>query len=113
MDFLRYTCTVFITNTSNIMSAGITIQNSNTVDTRSFRVVISRTEENDGYMANIPSLNSCFAFGDTVEEAMSNLNEALEGTLEAMIARGWPIPDESKNMEMTITVPLAKSLSVA
>jgi predicted RNase H-like HicB family nuclease len=44
---------------------------------------------------------------------MSNLNEALEGTLEAMIARGWPIPDESKNMEMTITVPLVKSLSVA
>ena len=88
------------------MAAGITIQNTNTVKTRSFRVVISRTEENDSYMSNIPSLNTCFAFGGTVEEAMSNLHEALEGTLEIMIEDGVSIPDDSKNMEMMITIPL-------
>lgn len=92
---------------------GLTIQNKMNVSTRTFRVVISRTEEDDGYMADIPSLNRCFAFGDTVEEAMANLHEALEGILETMIEHGWPIPDDSKIMEMTITVPLHKSLELA
>jgi predicted RNase H-like HicB family nuclease len=95
------------------MATGQTIQNSLNVQTRSFRVVISRTEEDDGYIADIPSLDTCFAFGDTVEEAMANLQEALEGTLETMIEHGWPIPDESKNMEMTITIPLPSSLALA
>jgi predicted RNase H-like HicB family nuclease len=43
------------------------IPNKLVLNTRSFGVVISRTEENDGYIANIPSLNTCFAFGDTIE----------------------------------------------
>ena len=95
------------------MNTGVTIQNTNNVYTRTFRVVIKRTEEDDCYMADIPSLNTCFAFGDTVEEAMANLQEALEGTLETMVEHGWPIPDDSKNMEMTITLPIPQSLALA
>lgn len=92
---------------------GVTIQNNLQVSSRTFRVIINRTEEDDGYIANIPSLNTCFAFGDTVEEAMTNLHEALEGTLEVMIEDGMHIPDDSKAMEMTITVPLHQSLQLA
>lgn len=80
---------------------------------RSFRVVIKRTNEDDGYIADIPSLNTCFAFCDTVEEAMTNLQEALEGTLEVMQEQGWPIPDDSKSMEMMISVSMAENLQVA
>jgi antitoxin HicB len=94
-------------------STGIVIQNSQSVLNRTFRVVISRTPEDDGYIANIPSLEYCMAFGDTVEEAMSNLHEALEGTLETMVEHGWHIPDESQNMEAIITKSLPNSLSVA
>lgn len=93
-------------------ATGIQIQNSQNILNRTFRVVISRTEENDCYIANIPSLNTCFAFGDTVEEAMANLHEALEGTLETMIAHGWDIPNDNNIMEATLTVPLPQSLSV-
>ena len=92
---------------------GVVIQNSQNILNRSFRVVISRTEEDDGYMADIPSLNSCMAFGDTVEEAIANLREALEGTIEPMEAHGLPIPDESKNLEMTITMHIGKPLVFA
>ena len=93
------------------MNTGVTIQNTNNVHTRTFRVVIKRTEEDDCYMADIPSLNTCFAFGDTVEEAMANLQEALEGTLEVMKEDGMPIPDDSKIMEMIITVPFESVLA--
>ena len=93
------------------MNTGVTIQNSSNVHIRTFRVVIKRTDEDDGYMADIPSLNTCFAFGDTVEEAMANLQEALEGTLEVMKEDGMPIPDDSKIMEMTISVPFESVLA--
>jgi predicted RNase H-like HicB family nuclease len=87
--------------------------NINSVNNRTFRVVITRSQENDCYIANIPSLTYCMAHGDTVEEAMANLQEALEGTLEVMMEDNIQIPDDSKNMEMTITVPIKSSLLYA
>ena len=50
-----------------------------------FRVIINKEE--DCYIADIPSLKHCFASGDTIEEAIENLKEALEGTLENMTYR--------------------------
>lgn len=44
-----------------------------------FRVVI--TKEEDCYLVDIPSLKYYFAGGDTIEDAVENLKEALEGTL--------------------------------
>jgi antitoxin HicB len=67
-----------------------------------FRVVI--TKEEDCYIADIPSLKHCFSGGDTIEEAIENLKEALEGTLESMQARNIPIPDDSNIIEMSINV---------
>jgi|GEM_PF-3718938 len=68
-----------------------------------FKVFI--TKEEDCYIANIPTLKHCFAGGDTIEEAIDNLREALEGTLESMKARNIPINDDSNVMEMTLQVP--------
>lgn len=96
------------------MSVQNTVLESNgNVGTRSFRVIIKRTDENDGYIADIPSIHYCFAFGDSPEEALENLREALEGTLEMMIEDGTPIPDDSKTMETIITITNLPSLSVA
>ncbi len=67
-----------------------------------FRAVISKAD--DCYIANIPSLKHCFAGGDTVEEAIENLKEALEGTLESMQARHIPIIDDSGLMELTLNI---------
>lgn len=55
-----------------------------------FKVFI--TKEEDCYIADIPTLKHCFAGGDTIEEAVENLKEALEGTLESMKARNIPFP---------------------
>ena len=67
-----------------------------------FRAVISKEE--DCYMANIPSLKHCFAGGDTIEEAVENLKEALEGTLESMQSRHISIVDDSGLIEFTLNV---------
>ncbi len=68
-----------------------------------FKVFITKAE--DCYIADIPSLKHCFAGGETIEEAIDNLKEALEGTLESMKARNIPIIDDSNVLEVTLQVP--------
>ena len=38
-------------------------------------------EESDGYWAEVPAIPGCVSQGDTFEELLSNLYEAIEGCL--------------------------------
>ena len=67
-----------------------------------FGVIINKEE--DCYITDIPSLKHCFVRGDTIEEAIENLKEALRGTLESMKDRNIPIPDDSNIIELSINV---------
>ncbi len=56
-----------------------------------FTVVLEKDE--DGiYVATVPSLPGCISDGGTVEEAMTNVKEAIQGFIEDMIADGEAIP---------------------
>ena len=46
------------------------------------KVIIHDAEEG-GYWAEVPSLPGCGTQGETIEELLSNLYEAVEGYLEA------------------------------
>lgn len=46
-----------------------------------FRVILEPSEEG-GYTAVVPSLPGCISEGDTVEDAMRNIREAVELYLE-------------------------------
>lgn len=71
---------------------------------RTYRVVISKDTEG-GYIADIPTLKHCISHGETIEEAMQNIKEALEGVLLVMEEEGLPIPDDSNVLEYSISVP--------
>ncbi|MBI2899679.1 MAG: type II toxin-antitoxin system HicB family antitoxin [Planctomycetes bacterium] len=45
------------------------------------KVVLERSEE-DGFTVFVPSLPGCISEGDTVEEALRNIREAIELYLE-------------------------------
>ena len=45
-----------------------------------------------GYIADIPDLNACSAFGDTPEEAVHDVELAKQAWLAAAEATGIPIP---------------------
>lgn len=47
----------------------------------SFNVVLHE-EEDGGYSVSVPALPGCFTQGDTFEEAMRNVQEAIELYLE-------------------------------
>lgn len=42
-------------------------------------------KEDDGYWAEVPALKGCFSQGDTVEEALENIKEAVNGWLNAEV----------------------------
>ena len=48
-----------------------------------------------GYSVIVPSLPGCVTQGDTVEEALANAREAIEGHVAVMLQRGEEILDDS------------------
>ncbi|PLK44292.1 hypothetical protein C0V77_10890 [Emticicia sp. TH156] len=75
---------------------------------RNYKVHITK-QEDGGYMANIPSLQHCFSFGETIEEAIEHVKEALEGVLMVMEEKGLPIPDDNDVIEASITISESSS----
>ncbi|MHC5598152.1 MAG: type II toxin-antitoxin system HicB family antitoxin [Nostoc sp.] len=50
------------------------------------RAIIHPAEEG-GYWAEVPALPGCISEGDTIEEVMANLKDAIEGWLEVANSR--------------------------
>ena len=48
------------------------------------KVVIEEDEEVGGYVVSCPSLPGCFSQGDTIEEALENIKEAVQACLESL-----------------------------
>jgi len=57
-----------------------------------YHINIFYSEEDGGYIADIPDLESCSAFGDTPEEALAEVKRAKEAWLEGARETGKPIP---------------------
>jgi predicted RNase H-like HicB family nuclease len=53
---------------------------------------VFHSDEDDGYIAEIPDLPGCSAFGRTPEEAVGELVIAKHNWMEAAMTEGLPIP---------------------
>ena len=58
-----------------------------------YTVLIEKNED-DGYTVTVPLLPGCISEGDTWDEAIANITEAIEGYLEVMDELKRPIPVE-------------------
>jgi predicted RNase H-like HicB family nuclease len=59
---------------------------------RDYHINIFYSEEDGGYIADIPDLETCSAFGETPAEALKELETAKSAWLETARAEGRPIP---------------------
>jgi predicted RNase H-like HicB family nuclease len=59
---------------------------------KDYFISIFYSEEDEGYIADIPDLRFCSAFGETPEEALEEVQKAKAAWLEAARAAGKPIP---------------------
>jgi predicted RNase H-like HicB family nuclease len=73
------------------------------------RNVLLYTDEDSNWIAEVPSLPGCVSDGQTREEAISRVKEAIEVYIEALVQDHLPVPDEFSNCELvTVEVLVAK-----
>ena len=66
-----------------------------------FTVVLDRYE--DGlWVSECPSIPGCVSQGQTREEALSNIEEAIALCLEVRAERGLPLTVETKQVEVAV-----------
>jgi predicted RNase H-like HicB family nuclease len=62
---------------------------------KDYHINIFYSEEDEGYIADIPDLPHCAAFGNTPEEALAEVLKAKAAWMEAAAAEGKAIPPPS------------------
>ena len=74
--------------------------------------VILLTGEDGRYSASVPALPGARSCGDTLEDALANIAEAIEGLLEAMQEDREQIPAKHPHtVDTTVTVRVAEPAS--
>jgi predicted RNase H-like HicB family nuclease len=71
-----------------------------------FTVLLTPDEEDGGYVAECPAIPGCVSEGGTVEEALANIKEAIEGCLESLAAHQQPLPREGGVIVATVDAEL-------
>jgi len=65
--------------------------------------VILQRESDGGYVATVPVLPGCVSQGDSREEVLKNIEEAIEVYLEDVRDAGEPIPVEDERTFVEVT----------
>lgn len=69
---------------------------------REFEVVLTM-EEDGGYSVTVPALPGCTSQGETRDEALAMIREAIEAYLESLEAHGDPIPGPIEIERVTVS----------
>ena len=59
---------------------------------KDYHINIFYSDEDGGYIADIPDLEACSAFGKTAEEALAEVEKAKAAWIAAARAAGKPVP---------------------
>lgn len=65
-----------------------------------YRIVIEPLSKEDGggYFATVPDLPGCMSDGETPEEALSNVQDAIRCWIEAAIEMGREVPQPTRTL---------------
>ncbi|MGR3294204.1 MAG: type II toxin-antitoxin system HicB family antitoxin [Candidatus Scalindua sp.] len=69
------------------------------MSTYKFSVVVEK--DKDGYFASCPELQGCYTQGDSYEEVMENIKDAIKLHVEDRIERGEDI-QQSESVSLTL-----------
>jgi predicted RNase H-like HicB family nuclease len=58
------------------------------------RQVVIYPGEDGWWVADCPSLPGCISQGETREQAVANIKEAIQGYIKSLEEDGLPVPDE-------------------
>ena len=69
-----------------------------------FKILIEPDEDSGGFVVSCPSLPGCYSQGDTIEESLANIREAIELCLEDLKELGEPVPDATNTLVGSVVV---------
>jgi predicted RNase H-like HicB family nuclease len=58
-----------------------------------YHINVFYSDEDEGYIADIPDLEACSAFGSTPQDALAEVLRAKEAWLATARERGQPLPE--------------------
>ena len=58
-----------------------------------YTVIVHEAEEG-GYWAEVPALPGCYSQGETMEEMLASVKEAIESHLDALREDGQDVPED-------------------
>ena len=58
------------------------------------QVILIPDLESGGYVVEVPTLPGCYSQGETQDEAIANIREAIALHIESMIAHGEEVPED-------------------
>ncbi len=70
---------------------------------QSFHVILS-PQPDGGFFVECPALPGCYTQGDTREDALANIREAILLALDDLKALGQPIPEASPPLVTEVSV---------
>jgi antitoxin HicB len=66
------------------------------------QVILIPDLESGGYVVKVPSLPGCISEGDTIDEALANIREAIDLFIEDMIADGEEVPEDFAPIQLAV-----------
>lgn len=63
-------------------------------------VVTIEADEDGGYVVECPAIPGCVSQGETEEEALANIREAIQLCLEVRAEEGLPLTIETREVEI-------------
>jgi predicted RNase H-like HicB family nuclease len=66
------------------------------------QVVLHPDPEDGGWVAEVPSLPGCVSQGETKEEALNNIREAIEAWIDAAKETGISVPAETFDVQVCV-----------
>jgi predicted RNase H-like HicB family nuclease len=70
------------------------------------------SEEDEGYIALVPDLPGCNAWGATEMEAIEQVHDAIEAWQTACKQAGEPVPEPSNRLEETSVMAASKTVYI-
>jgi predicted RNase H-like HicB family nuclease len=69
-----------------------------------YPVVIVPDPEDGGFVVECPSIPGCVSEGETIEEALVNVRDAIEGCLAVLREAGEPVPPPTDALLASVEV---------
>ena len=66
------------------------------------QVILSPDHEDGGWVAEVPSLPGCLSEGDTREEALQNIRDAIATWIDGAEQAVNPIPDDPLDVQVCV-----------